>query len=215
MSTHSTLLLTSKIHSLFTRFCKLYIHNQRTRSKRNNPKTKEIFVRGFRLDSQRFFRVGIIKEKINTGMINSYNWAILFGALKSVQTITYFAICSNIKTEILLVWQPRQHICRHLPRIFRGKSAGPRRKNKSSFGFEIWNSNPGECPRERLPNHGWHCILPQSATLTVIRLMLAGNVFFELPFQLCKCEPSCRIDGQTSTVCVEREGEVGRAQSES
>ena len=34
-----------------------------------------------------FLRVEIIQEKINTGMINSNKYAILFGALEFVQTI--------------------------------------------------------------------------------------------------------------------------------
>ena len=36
--------------------------------------------------------------------------------------ICYFAICSNIMTEILMVWQPWQHFLSS--KIFRGKSAG-------------------------------------------------------------------------------------------
>ena len=50
--------------------------------------------------------VEIILEKINTRRINS---AILFGALEFVQTIiSQFVIF--FMTEILMVWQPSQHL---------------------------------------------------------------------------------------------------------
>ena len=44
-----------------------------------------------------FLRVEIIKEKINTEMIKSNNWALLFGALEFVQTI--------ISQFVLISWQ--------------------------------------------------------------------------------------------------------------
>ena len=55
-----------------------------------------------------FLIVEIIQEKINTGMVNSYNYiikitiTILFGATEFVQT--NFVICPYIMTE--MIWQP-------------------------------------------------------------------------------------------------------------
>ena len=63
-------------------------------------------------------------------MINSYNSAILFGALEFVQTIIF----SNIMTEILFGNLDNIFV-RHLPRIFREKSA--ENKNKILFGFGV------------------------------------------------------------------------------
>ena len=72
-------------------------------------------------------------------MINSYNLAIIFGALEFVQNY-YFAICSNIMTNILMVSQPGIIFVRHLPRIFRGNYSGnPRKKSPLVFGSVLFN----------------------------------------------------------------------------